>query len=91
MCSPFEQACADGSSCLSTIKWCDGEANCPDASDEAQCSCKQRIDRTKLCDGYFDCPYGEDELSCFGKLLNGRKEVNNDVSTKLSQGVDTLR
>nr|XP_018909286.1 PREDICTED: serine protease nudel [Bemisia tabaci]XP_018909287.1 PREDICTED: serine protease nudel [Bemisia tabaci]XP_018909288.1 PREDICTED: serine protease nudel [Bemisia tabaci] len=70
MCSPFEQACADGSSCLSTIKWCDGEANCPDASDEAQCSCKQRIDRTKLCDGYFDCPYGEDELSCFGCARN---------------------
>lgn len=65
-CPDDERSCFDGSKCIKITKWCDGNVNCKDASDEALCSCRQRVDKSRLCDGYFDCPNGEDELECFG-------------------------
>ncbi|XP_046405684.1 serine protease nudel isoform X2 [Ischnura elegans] len=61
-----EISCADKRLCVPKLKWCDGVINCYDASDEANCTCLDRVDKSRLCDGYFDCPSGEDELGCFG-------------------------
>ncbi|XP_050544964.1 serine protease nudel-like [Daktulosphaira vitifoliae] len=65
-CPPSTYSCLDNSACVDNEDWCDGRIHCNDASDETQCTCKQRIDKDKLCDGYYDCPKGEDELGCFG-------------------------
>ncbi|XP_034249333.1 uncharacterized protein LOC117650158 isoform X2 [Thrips palmi] len=67
-CPPGHRACHDRSGCVMASMWCDGAVHCPDASDEAHCSCRDRVERDRLCDGYFDCPLGEDELGCMGCL-----------------------
>lgn len=67
-CPPGHRACHDRSGCVMASMWCDGSVHCPDASDEAHCSCRDRVERDRLCDGYFDCPLGEDELGCMGCL-----------------------
>lgn len=69
-CPPGTVSCISGEACINEEQWCDGKVNCNDASDEAQCSCKSRVDETRLCDGYFDCPFGEDEMGCDGKNFN---------------------
>lgn len=66
-CSDDEVSCRDGSGCLPTRNWCDNKVDCPDVSDEAFCSCRDRVARERLCDGYLDCPNGEDEVGCFGR------------------------
>lgn len=56
--------------------YCDGNEDCLDKSDEANCECRQNqfrcssgkcIDAIKLCDGSKDCPDGNDELQHCGK------------------------
>lgn len=62
-------SCSDGSKCIKHKHLCDGEADCNDGSDEAKCSCKDRIEAFRHCDGYLDCPEGEDEIGCFGRQM----------------------
>lgn len=65
-CPTDHMSCFDGSKCIKHKHLCDGEADCSDGSDEAKCSCKDRIEAFRHCDGYLDCPEGEDEIGCFG-------------------------
>ncbi|KAK6628111.1 hypothetical protein RUM44_010593 [Polyplax serrata] len=65
-CSDDNVACRDGSNCIPIRNWCDNQVHCQDISDEAFCSCRERVARDRICDGYLDCPGGEDELGCFG-------------------------
>ncbi|XP_004675362.1 PREDICTED: enteropeptidase [Condylura cristata] len=46
-CSPPSRLCADGLTCVRTDLFCDGEANCPDGSDEDSKVC------ATVCDGKF--------------------------------------
>ncbi|KAM7355778.1 serine protease nudel isoform 2-T2 [Cochliomyia hominivorax] len=63
---PGQLACYGGNECIRESSWCDGSVDCSDGSDEAACTCRQRIDDDRVCDGYADCPMAEDELGCFG-------------------------
>lgn len=36
-CSSGQESCFDGSKCISSSKFCDGRADCPDQSDEQDC------------------------------------------------------
>ncbi|XP_018321822.1 serine protease nudel [Agrilus planipennis] len=68
---PFGQwSCEDGSKCIKEHQICNNDVNCWDASDEMDCSCKERISAVRICDGYFDCPNGEDEIGCFECAAN---------------------
>ncbi|XP_059476630.1 serine protease nudel [Neocloeon triangulifer] len=64
-CEEGHVACSNGK-CISSGLWCDASVDCEDASDEAQCNCRHRVDEVRLCDNYMDCPNGEDEISCHG-------------------------
>lgn len=63
---PGQLACYGGNECVRENSWCDGTVDCSDGSDEAACTCRQRIDNDRICDGYADCPMAEDEIGCFG-------------------------
>ncbi|CAG4993032.1 unnamed protein product [Parnassius apollo] len=65
-CPEGTRSCLIGETCISENQWCDGNVDCTDISDEARCSCKSRVDKSRICDGYFDCPFGEDEMGCYG-------------------------
>lgn len=66
-CEEGERMCASVTGCYSESEWCDGNVNCEDASDEAHCPCKNRVNKSRLCDNFYDCPLGEDEMGCFSK------------------------
>lgn len=59
-------SCNNGALCIDEHKWCDGNVECDDVSDESKCDCRSRVDDSRICDGYFDCPFGEDEMGCNG-------------------------
>lgn len=67
-CSTGLKSCANGK-CYPESMWCNGVADCLDASDETHCPCKTRIAKARMCDGFYDCPLGEDELGCFSKSI----------------------
>lgn len=46
---------------------CNGEVDCPRATDERNCTCEKRIHRSRICDGVIDCPSMQDEIGCRGK------------------------
>lgn len=64
-----EYRCNDGSKCIKRNQYCDNAVHCNDMSDELECSCISRIDKSRMCDGYLDCPDGEDESKCFGMFV----------------------
>ncbi|PIK62257.1 putative low-density lipoprotein receptor-related protein 1-like [Apostichopus japonicus] len=69
--------CSDGTACITTSWVCDNEADCPDESDELQCSvstcevnhfqCSDSlvcIPQSFVCDNDRDCQDGSDEQGC---------------------------
>lgn len=65
-CKWGEIECRLSGECILAQKWCDATVDCFDASDELQCTCKQRLNPARICDGYIDCPDASDEVGCFG-------------------------
>lgn len=73
---PDEFQCSQGNRCIPLDQVCDGQYQCPDRSDEANClvmmkGCHHRCDNntrcipeTFLCDGERDCADGSDETKC---------------------------
>ncbi|XP_053778491.1 atrial natriuretic peptide-converting enzyme isoform X3 [Desmodus rotundus] len=73
-CSPSHFKCSSGR-CVLASRRCDGEPDCDDDSDEANCGCKERdlwecpsnrqcVKTTVICDGFPDCPDSTDENNC---------------------------
>ncbi|XP_041826726.1 low-density lipoprotein receptor-related protein 2-like isoform X3 [Melanotaenia boesemani] len=51
-CPTGEESCFDGSQCITSTKFCDGRADCPDKSDEQDCrNSNSASPRTKVSDG----------------------------------------
>ncbi|KAG9479580.1 hypothetical protein GDO78_011545 [Eleutherodactylus coqui] len=73
-CSPSHFKCLSGR-CILASRRCDGEADCEDDSDEANCDCTERglwgcpgskmcIKHSMICDGFPDCPEELEEKNC---------------------------
>ncbi|XP_046988691.1 serine protease nudel [Schistocerca americana] len=74
---------------------CDGWPQCEDASDETDCSCKERLLHNHpkvLCDGFVDCEDGSDEEDCelcsTGKSMCVRSEKCINETQICDQHVD---
>ncbi|XP_037050699.1 serine protease nudel-like [Bradysia coprophila] len=65
-CQPDQFQCSSPLQCFESTAHCDGIVHCVDGSDEADCTCTEKIDRSRICDNYIDCPDGSDEVGCFG-------------------------
>ncbi|XP_071980888.1 atrial natriuretic peptide-converting enzyme isoform X2 [Engystomops pustulosus] len=79
-CSPSHFKCLSGR-CILASRRCDGEADCEDDSDEANCDCTERglwacpgskmcIKHSMICDGFPDCPDELEEKNCFSASHN---------------------
>lgn len=71
-CRDYQWTCRDGS-CIDQLSRCNMKRDCPDGSDESNCTCKGDQFRcndgtclsiNKRCDEVSDCPFSEDEESC---------------------------
>lgn len=53
-------------------RYCDGIVDCEDGSDEAVCSCRDKLIHKAqdfICDGIVQCPDLSDEHNCTGKSI----------------------
>ncbi|KAK7066020.1 hypothetical protein SK128_012193 [Halocaridina rubra] len=66
-CRLEEFMCTEPQLCIPKAWQCNGQVECPDSSDEANCKagCPGLVD-SEHCDGRWHCANGEDELGCFG-------------------------
>ncbi|XP_066944787.1 uncharacterized protein [Macrobrachium rosenbergii] len=67
VCSSEDFMCSEPQLCIPKSWQCNGQVECPDSSDEADCQagCAGLAD-SERCDGRWHCENGEDELGCFG-------------------------
>ncbi|GMT31153.1 hypothetical protein PFISCL1PPCAC_22450 [Pristionchus fissidentatus] len=81
-CPKDSRRCKGSPLCLPNASVCDGEPDCSEDDDEADCKecnrgakmcapTKRCIPRAQLCDGVVNCPDGSDEMDCDCKACSG--------------------
>ena len=73
-CSETQFTCPSTGQCIDDYLYCDGRPDCPQAEDEAGCTCQFEtdwacasgycIDASYVCDGVIDCYDLSDESAC---------------------------